>query len=302
MVTRALWAPEHPVDADLATRLVGDLAPALSSVAPRHLGAGFDCDVWCFGDLAFRFPRRTFGRWSLEHELAVLPWLEVKASIPRPEIIGEATPEYPARFYGHRVVDGVTGDRAELSPESRLRCATQVAEFLRALHAQGPRDEARARLVPEDTLRKDVARRGQVALGLPGLERELSAYLSAPPPSLHGPGAALVHGDLYARHLVFRGHELSGVIDWGDSALGDPAVDLAILYTFFPPGSEDAFYSAYGETDEATRARALYFASTYGPILVAYADDVGDEALLAEGRRALAHARAHRAIACRPTA
>ena len=42
-------------------------------------------------------------------------------------------------------------------------------------------------------------------------------------------------GDLYVRHLLLNELcELTGVIDWGDVHLGDPAVDLMIAYSFLP--------------------------------------------------------------------
>jgi Ser/Thr protein kinase RdoA (MazF antagonist) len=48
----------------------------------------------------------------------------------------------------------------------------------------------------------------------------------------------IVHGDLYARHvLVDERGALSGVIDWGDIHLGDPAIDLAIAHLVLRPGS-----------------------------------------------------------------
>ena len=48
-----------------------------------------------------------------------------------------------------------------------------------------------------------------------------------------------VHGDLYARHLLLDETRLpSGVIDWGDVHLGDPALDLSVAISFLPPAAE----------------------------------------------------------------
>jgi hypothetical protein len=47
-----------------------------------------------------------------------------------------------------------------------------------------------------------------------------AAALSAP-----GPGR-LVHGDFHPRHVFADGHRITGIIDWGDAASGDPLYDF----------------------------------------------------------------------------
>ncbi|MCA9542152.1 MAG: hypothetical protein KC620_24820 [Myxococcales bacterium] len=46
------WAPEHPVDAALAARLIGAARPDLAGRAVERVGAGWDNDVWRVGELA----------------------------------------------------------------------------------------------------------------------------------------------------------------------------------------------------------------------------------------------------------
>lgn len=69
----------------------------------------------------------------------------------------------------------------------------------------------------------------------------------------------IVHGDLHLRHVLIEGGRLSGVIDWIDVGLADPAVDLALYWGFVPPAGRPAFRDAYGEigTDQLLRARVL---------------------------------------------
>ena len=64
----------------------------------------------------------------------------------------------------------------------------------------------------------------------------------------------LAHDDFYPRHLLLNNDRtLSGVIDWGDSELIHPAVDLAIAYLFLPKSCHDAFWNIYGSVDEQTQ-------------------------------------------------
>src|SRR5690606_16070564 len=56
--------------------------------------------------------------------------------------------------------------------------------------------------------------------------------------------AVLCHNDLGAGHLLVDGEPpavvVTGVIDWGDAALGDPAVDLARLHRDLGPAAAEA--------------------------------------------------------------
>ena len=68
-----------------------------------------------------------------------------------------------------------------------------------------------------------------------------------PVPQHSGP-PRWVHGDLYSRHLVVGDDRLvRGVIDWGDTHLGDPALDLAIAWMFLSTAYRGTFKDAYGE-------------------------------------------------------
>lgn len=55
----------------------------------------------------------------------------------------------------------------------------------------------------------------------------------------HAP--AWVHGDVVGSNLLVVDGRLSAVIDFGCSAVGDPACDLAIAWTFFVGASREAF-------------------------------------------------------------
>lgn len=65
-----------------------------------------------------------------------------------------------------------------------------------------------------------------------------------------------VHGDVSAGNLLVADRRLSAVIDFGSSAVGDPACDTYIAWTFFSGDSREAFRNAL-PFDEApwTRGR-----------------------------------------------
>ena len=70
----------------------------------------------------------------------------------------------------------------------------------------------------------------------------------------HGP-PVWVHGDVAPSNLLVMDGQLAAVIDFGCSAVGDPACDLVMAWTFFADESADTFRRGLA-LDEATWARA----------------------------------------------
>jgi aminoglycoside phosphotransferase (APT) family kinase protein len=101
----------------------------------------------------------------------------------------------------------------------------------------------------------------------------------------------LVHGDLHVRHLLLddRG-DASGVIDWGDVCLADPALDLALAYAAFSGPARVALVDAYGGLDAERELRARCLAVRLSALLAGYAAADGRPALLAEALAGLRRA------------
>ena len=94
-----------------------------------------------------------------------------------------------------------------------------------------------------------------------------------------------MHGDVAAGNLLVRNGVLSAVIDFGSSAVGDPACDLYIAWTFLEGESREAFRAAL-PLDEATWARGRGW--TLWKALITLAALPGTNALAAaESRRVL---------------
>lgn len=82
---------------------------------------------------------------------------------------------------------------------------------------------------------------------------DLLRYVALPTPT------TLVHGDLGPHHVLYDGGRITGVIDWSDARVGDPALDLAwVLYGTSEEFAE-SLATTYGATDdELVRALAWY--------------------------------------------
>jgi len=294
------WEAEHDVDRERARRLVAARFEDLADVEPEPCGVGWDNTAWRFGEWVFRFPRRAIAVPLLETENRVLPAIAARLplAIPVPERLGAPGPELPWPFAGYRRLPGRTACVARSDDAERPRAAPRLAKFLRALHAIDA-GAARALGAGPDTLqRMERAKRRDLGLErLAELERRgvdvdgsrIRAALEALPAGYRPRATALVHGDLYVRHLIVDdANELTGVIDWGDLHVGDPAIDLAVLASWVPPEARAAFEQAYGPIDDTTRLALRFRAAFHTVTLLLYALDAGAAELEREAALGLA--------------
>ena len=78
-----------------------------------------------------------------------------------------------------------------------------------------------------------------------------------------------VHGDTAPSNLIVRSGELAAVIDFGCCAVGDPACDLVVAWTFLDQPERNAFSSAVG-LDDGTWDRARGWALSKGLQVLAH--------------------------------
>lgn len=163
-------------------------------------------------------------------------------AVPVPEVV-EGDGPWRVR---HRLVPGEPIVRDRLDAADGWR----VGEFLRALHDTPPTTWA------DTGMARDADRVGEV-------DRMGATVLPLLPADLQDAGAELLercraathhavlrHGDLGPEHLLTTGGRVTGVIDWTDTALGDPALDLAWLVNRTPARFADALVAAYDPTPE----------------------------------------------------
>ena len=92
----------------------------------------------------------------------------------------------------------------------------------------------------------------------------------------------LVHGDLYCRHLLFNQKKLTGIIDWGDMGINTPAVDLAVIFSFYPSSCHNTFLDIYGAIEPPAWAYARFLGLYSALTSMLYGHDVGDHQLVSE--------------------
>lgn len=294
------WTADIAIDAATARAAIADRFPQLARSDVVPFGEGWDNAAFFVGGrYVFRFPRRRVAVAPIETELRVLPVLarRLPLPVPLPRFAGVPSEIFAYPFAGYERLAGEALTHVRLRESAYGPLATALGEFLHTLHAIAPKALpelpgdtigrfAYARLLPLLTRRLDELRAaGAIADPAPAL----SAFERLAPGAARDDRSCVVHGDLYARHvLVDAAQRASGVIDWGDLHLGDPAIDLSVAYSIFPAEFREAFARAYGEADAHTWERARYRAIYSSALLAHYGYKIGDATVMRAGIDGLA--------------
>ncbi|MEV4676619.1 viomycin phosphotransferase [Actinomadura sp. NPDC049382] len=168
--------------------------------------------------------------------------------------------------------------------------AAQYAALLSGLARAGADETVRAVIpqAPEDHWRRfadDVRTELFQLMSASGrlrAERELAA-LDGLPHVTH----AVVHGDLGAENVLWEWADglprLSGVLDWDDVALGDPAEDLAAISASYGPELLKRMLALSAGSHRELLARIAAIRGTFALQQALYAVRDGDDEELADG-------------------
>jgi aminoglycoside phosphotransferase (APT) family kinase protein len=271
---------EVTIDLPLVGALIQDQHADLADFALNDIGEGWDNRLFRLGDdLAVRLPRRAVAATLIEQEHRWLPQLSPRLPlpIPVPRRIGRPGCGFP---WSWSITPWFPGQAALLTPPQDLStAAVALGHFLRALHQPAPAEAphnpwrsvplaARTHLLRDHLKRVDALVDRAAVLEL--WDRVLSV------PSWSGP-PLWIHGDLHPGNLLVSQGRLAAVIDFGDLAAGDPAVDLSVIWMFLPPATRATFRaSAQGEfdpVDDHTVIRARGWALALGLAYLASSED-----------------------------
>ena len=249
------------ITADVAARLVAGQFPQWAGlpVVPVKVN-GWDNTTFRLGDaLSARLPSADGYAEQVAKEHRWLPALapQLPLPIPEPAGLGRPTAEFPRPWSVYRWLPGEPAGADTVT--DLVTFGADVAAFLRALQAAdadggpvaGEHNFFRgAPLAVYDEHTRSLLRQlaDEVDAGAAATVWDAalrSAWEGEP---------VWVHGDVTGSNLLVSGGALSAVIDFGGLAVGDPACDLVMEWTFFSGESAAAFRDGLG-LDGATWAR-----------------------------------------------
>jgi aminoglycoside phosphotransferase (APT) family kinase protein len=254
---------EHPeINAVLVSQLIASQFPQWTHlpIKPVEL-SGWDNRTFHLGfEMSVRLPSAEGYVAQVEKEHRWLPRLAPLLPLPIPVPLAKGIPgnDYPWPWSVYRWLEGenATLERIMDLPEF----AISLAEFLLALQridaTDGPSAGAhnffRGGLLTtygaetRETI-QELAGEVEADFATAIWESALKTTWQRAP--------VWVHGDVAVGNLLVRDGRLNAVIDFGCCAVGDPACDLVMAWTFFSGESRAAFKGTLG-LDAATWARA----------------------------------------------
>lgn len=246
---------------ELVGRLVASQFPQWADlpVSPVELD-GWDNTTFRLGTtMSVRLPSADAYVAQIDKEHRWLPILRPQLPRPIPEPLARGAPAlgFPRPWSVYRWIEGETATAETVA--DRTQFAHDLAAFLAALYrcdvadgpVAGPHSFSRGGPVTVwDAAVREAIERLAPQIDVAAVSAVWAAAVDAGPAR----SPVWVHGDVTGANLLVRDGRLRAVIDFGCSAVGDPACDTTIAWTFFSGASRAAFMSQL-PVDEATWAR-----------------------------------------------
>jgi aminoglycoside phosphotransferase (APT) family kinase protein len=266
--------------ADFVSRLVAAQVPQWAGLPVREVSLqGWDNRTFRLGDdLSVRLPSAAGYVPQIEKEHRWLPCLAPCLPLPIPAPIAKGQPAlgYPSEWSIYRWLPGEPVATACIPDLDRF--ASDLAGFLGALYRVDPGDGPPAgphsfyrggplATYDAETRRSIDVLRDEIDAG--AATRIWEEALAA---EWHGP-PVWVHGDVAVANLLVQDGRLSAVIDFGSSAVGDPACDTVIAWTYLTGYARHIFRKEL-PVDQGAWTRGRGWALWKALILIAGTDPI----------------------------
>jgi aminoglycoside phosphotransferase (APT) family kinase protein len=237
------------------------------------LGEGFDNSAFLINDsIVFRFPHRPQAVSCMQNEIILLPYYKENLSFAVPDLqyVGKATSNYPYPFVGYQLLKGELLSTRLPSLADNLDFARTLGSWLKELHALPVQASHLANIQGSQSWRLDIENRAQKMAEIleqygedfkdAGFEPVELNELMGSFEHLHiSDQHVYLHGDLYAKHIVVNKDGMpASLIDWGDTHIGHPAIDLSVGVMLFEDNALQAFLDAYGDWDHQLLDIAIF--------------------------------------------
>lgn len=225
---------------------------------------GWDNKTFRLGnDMLIRMPSAACYAEKVPKEQKLLPLLakQLSTPIPQPLALGTPSHEYPFHWSIYRWIEGNNADT--LQPAALPQFAFDAAQFLNELHSadttEGPAPGTHNFYRGAHVSVYDAETRSALSKlnGIIDVTAATSAWEQALSSSWqHQP--VWIHGDFSPGNILVKDGRLAAVIDFGGTAVGDPACDLILAWTFLDAANREIFKAQVTlDSDTWARARGL---------------------------------------------
>jgi aminoglycoside 2''-phosphotransferase len=249
----------------------------------RKLAEGWDNTIWEAGGFLYRVPKRKTVSDQARKEALLLEFLAGHGlPVPRPARVHSGDAGFGRVVIGYRKIPGTS--LSELAPDEHPQSIYRdLGLFLGRLHSLGAEGAASAGLpvfTPDkwrDRYRRLSGRVRKEVLPIvpaaaPWLKARFDDFLNDRGSFAFHP--AIIHGDLAMEHVIVDGGSLSGVVDFADACVGDPALDFAGMSPRVAPLVLEHYRTACGQ-DRTLLSRAGFYRAISPCYALLYPDAAG---------------------------
>ncbi|AJT41115.1 aminoglycoside phosphotransferase family protein [Psychromicrobium lacuslunae] len=236
-------AAEVELNEILVAQLLREQHPDLAHLPIHTLANGWDNSVFRLGkDLLIRLPRREIAAQLILNEQQYLGQIAQLSSLklPVPLRLGRPSATFPWAWSITPWFDGEPAIRSAPSEHGGL--ATQLAEFINAIHRPAPPNAPRNPVRGVPLRQRDPAFRERVT---PGRFERYQEIMTCWQHALRVPEWQAepfwLHGDLHSANILISEGQIAAIIDFGDMGCGDPAIDLAAGWMLFEKTDRERF-------------------------------------------------------------
>ena len=222
----------------------------------------------------FRFPKYEVELLNACKEFHVLKELQhhISLPIPVPEYSNLETKDYKEAYMGYRLIPGKPlFKQAFLQIEDHEKLALQLATFLKELHSIPASKFLSLDMKTNDSRKNWMKFYHEVREYLYPLMREDAAqklsmmfetFLDDPRNFTFD--AKVIHADFGPTNILHQGNNISGILDFSEVCIDDPAIDVACLIGKFGYGEGfvELMKPVYPEVMEYLN-RAKFYAGTF---------------------------------------
>ena len=257
---------EHTPTLDLARKLISQQFPAYASLPIVDVEKqGHDNRTYRIGEhILIRMPTAKEYALKVPQEQELLSQLAkpLSVSIPAPIKMGKPSADYPYPFSIYKWLPGKSINLLTLTAQDKEQLAFDLAKFLKELQAmkdvEGPEPGQHNWWRGDHVSVYNKGAREQIAELAEIIDASKTLALWDQACATRWNKAPIwIHGDFAIGNILMDSGKLSAVIDFGGAAVGDPACDLVIAWTYLSGKARETFISEMDmDFDTWLRARA----------------------------------------------
>jgi aminoglycoside phosphotransferase (APT) family kinase protein len=275
-----MTAPWHQ-DISYSFNIVKDLISKHTDISLKSLkllGNGWDNVVYLINDkYIIRLVKKEAGVSGSVAENFVFARLPAMP-LPIPHIIYKGLYQHKWPWIIYPIIEGIPLYESDYGESILCNSTDSIALFLKVLHGENVQDY--------EDLRGDFNNHMNIEKRIEFAEEKIQklSFLNIIQPDnryydlliearslIKSPySPTICHGDFKSAHILFHKKKVSGIIDWGDTHIGHPSTDLAIIYSFIHPSKREEFKKVYESTDETIWKLAQFRAFWHSLAILEY--------------------------------